>query len=162
MYVVGTSTTCQAIWMQRILNDLLHEQEDPTTISYDNKYTISVSKNHVFHKKTNHIDTIYHFIQELVNNRELIPQHCKSKEQLANIFTKALAQEKFEYLRKMLGIVNIDGVLELFSNFYYFLPLQPSELNSSTSLPSLINSPSINTIVNVHILLQHFALKVFI
>ena len=110
-------------------------------------------KESFFHKKTNHSDTIYHFIRELVNNGEFILQHCRSKEQLANIFTKALAQEQFEYLRKMLGIVNIDGVLELFSNFYYFRPLQPSALNSSTSPMSLINSPSINTIVNVHILL---------
>jgi hypothetical protein len=107
-YVAGTSTTCQAVSMRRILKDLMHNQEKATTIYCDNKSTIALSKNHVFHKKTKHIDTRYHFIRELVNNGELILQHCRSNEQLADIFTKALAQDQFEYLREALGIVNIN------------------------------------------------------
>jgi hypothetical protein len=109
-YVAGTSTTCQVVWMRRILKDLMHNQEEPTTIYCENKSTIALSKNHVFHKRTKHIDTRYHFIRELVNNGGLILQHCRSKEQLADIFTKALAQDQFEYLREALGIVNIDVI----------------------------------------------------
>jgi hypothetical protein len=109
-YVAGTSAACQAVWMRRILKDLMHNQEEPTTIYCDNKSTIALSKNHVFHKKTKHIDTRYHFIRELVNNGELILQHCRSNEQLADIFTKALAQDQFEYLREALGIVNINVI----------------------------------------------------
>lgn len=96
------------IWMRRILKDLMHNQEEPITIYCDNKSTIALSKNHVFHKKTKHIDTRYHFIRELVNNGELILQHCRSNEQLADIFTKTLAQDQFEYLREALGILNIN------------------------------------------------------
>jgi hypothetical protein len=55
-YVAGTSTTCQAICMRRILKDLMHNQEEPTTIHCDNTSTIALSKNHVFHKRTKHID----------------------------------------------------------------------------------------------------------
>jgi hypothetical protein len=112
-YVVGTSTTCQVVWMRSILKDLMHNQEESTTIYYDNKSTIALSKNHVFHKRTNHIDTRYHFIRELVNNGELILQHCRSKEELADIFTiftKALPQDRFEYLREAMGIVNINVI----------------------------------------------------
>jgi hypothetical protein len=90
-YVAGTSTTYQAVSMRRILKDLMHNQEEPTTIYCDNKSTIALSNNHVFHKRKKHIDTRYHFIRELVNNGELILQHCKSKEQLGDIFTKDLA-----------------------------------------------------------------------
>ena len=106
----STSAACQAVWMRRILKDLMHNQEKATTIYCDNKSTIALSKNHVFHKKTKHIDTRYHFIRELVNNGELILQHCRSNEQLADIFTKALAQDQFEYLREALGIVNINVI----------------------------------------------------
>jgi hypothetical protein len=124
-YVASTSATCQAVWMRRILKDLMHNQEDLATIYCDNKSTVALSNNHVFHKRTKHIDTRYHFIRELVNNGEPILQHCRSKEQLADIFTKALEQDQFEYLREALSIVNIDvissrnweGVLEEF-NFY--------------------------------------------
>ena len=64
----------------------------------------------MFHKRTKHIDTRYHFIRELVNNREIDLQHCRSEKQLANIFTEALAQEQFEILREALGILNIHDV----------------------------------------------------
>jgi hypothetical protein len=63
-----------------------------------------LSKNHVFHKKTNHIDTRYHFIRELVNNKEICLEFCRSKEQVTNIFTKALARDAFQHLRSSLGV----------------------------------------------------------
>jgi hypothetical protein len=65
-YVAVTSATCQAVWMRRMLKDLLQEQHEPTKVFCDNNSTIMLSKNHVFHKKTKHIDTRYHFIRELV------------------------------------------------------------------------------------------------
>ena len=109
-YVAGTTAACQAVWMRRILKDLMQAQDGPTTIYCDNKSAIALSKNHVFHKRTKHIDTRYHFIRELVNNREINLQHCRSEDQFADIFTKPLAQEQFEILREALGIVNIHDV----------------------------------------------------
>ena len=79
--------------MRKILKDLMQAQDGPTTIYCDNNSTIALSKNHVFHKRKKHIDTKYHFIRELVNNRENNLQHCRSEEQLADIFIKALEQE---------------------------------------------------------------------
>ena len=109
-YVVGTSIACQAVWMRRVLKDLMHQQDQSTTIYCDNKSTIALSKNHVFHKRKKHIDTRYHFIRELVNNGEISLEHCRSKDQLADIFTKALPQEQFDYLRDQMNIVNIDVI----------------------------------------------------
>ena len=70
-YVATTSAACQVVWMRRILKNLSQNQQEPTTIFYDNNSAISLSKNHVFHKKTKHIDTRYHFIRDLVNNKEI-------------------------------------------------------------------------------------------
>jgi hypothetical protein len=103
-YITTTSATCQAVWMRRILKDLLQEQQEPTTIFCDNNSTIMLSKNHVFHKKTKHIDTRYHFIRELVNNKEICLEFRKSKEQVTNIFTKALARDAFQRLLSSLGV----------------------------------------------------------
>ena len=64
----------------------------------------------LFHNRTKHIDTRYHFIQELVNNGEINLQYCRSKDQLAYIFTKALPQEQFEYLKDQMKIVNFDVI----------------------------------------------------
>eukprot|EP00253_Pinus_taeda_P024742 PITA_24742 len=67
-YVTTIATTCQAVWMRRMLRDLCHDQEGATTIFCDNTSAIALSKNFVFHKRTKHIDAKYHFIKELINN----------------------------------------------------------------------------------------------
>ena len=70
-YVAATSASYQVVWLRRILKDMSHTEKDPTPILCDNTSTISLSKNHVFHKKRKHIDTRFHFICELVNNGEI-------------------------------------------------------------------------------------------
>ena len=94
-YVTTTCILCQVVWMRRIFKDLLQNQQEPTTIFRDNNSTITLSKNHVFHKRTKHIDRRFHFIRELVNNKEICLEFCKSEDQLADIFTKPLARYTF-------------------------------------------------------------------
>jgi hypothetical protein len=106
-YVAATSASCQAVWLRRVLSDLGHHQEEPTKIYYDNNSAIALSKNHVFHKRSKHIDTRYHFIRELVSNGNIYLQFCRSNEQVADIFTKPLAKNVFEHLREEIGIANI-------------------------------------------------------
>ena len=68
-YVAATSVACQAVWMRRVLIDLSQNHQELTTIFCDNNSTIALSKSHVFHKRTKHIDTRFHFIRELVKNK---------------------------------------------------------------------------------------------
>ena len=63
-YVAATSATCQTIWMRRTLSELQHEKNETTPIFRDNKSAIALSRNHVFHKRSKHIDTRYHFLSE--------------------------------------------------------------------------------------------------
>eukprot|EP00253_Pinus_taeda_P019941 PITA_19941 len=79
-YVAATAATCQAVWLRRVLRDLCHEKENRTTIYCDNSSAIALSKNSVFHKQTKHIDTKFHYIIELVNNEEIVLQHCSTQE----------------------------------------------------------------------------------
>ena len=65
--------------MRRTLSKLRHEQNEPTPILCDNNSAISLSRNHVFHKRSKHIDTRYHFIRELINNNEISVEFCKSE-----------------------------------------------------------------------------------
>ena len=62
-YVTATTATCQTMWMRRTLYELLHEQDEPTQVFCDNKSVIALLRNHIFHKRSNHFDTRYHFIQ---------------------------------------------------------------------------------------------------
>jgi len=103
-YFIATSTTCEAVWMRRMLKYSLQEQQEPTTIFCDKNSTIMLSKNHVFHKKTKHINTRYHFMRDLVNNKEIYLEFCRSKEKIADIFIKALARDAFHHLRSHMGV----------------------------------------------------------
>eukprot|EP00253_Pinus_taeda_P025882 PITA_25882 len=109
-YVVATTTTCQSILMRRMLRSLCQEQAQATMIFCDNSSAIALSKNYVFHKRTKHIDTKFHYIRELVNNGEIILKHCRTQEQVADILTKPLGQKSSEFLRKCFGMTNNPAV----------------------------------------------------
>ena len=47
----------------------------------------------------------YHFIREKVLQEEIDLIKADTNEQLADIFTKALPKEKFEFIREQLGLV---------------------------------------------------------
>eukprot|EP00253_Pinus_taeda_P011669 PITA_11669 len=103
-YVATTTATCQAVWIRRMLRSLGQEQAKATVIFCDNSLVIALSKNSVFHKRTKHIDTRFHYIRELVSNGEITLQHCRTQEQVADILTKPLDQKSFEFLRKCWGM----------------------------------------------------------
>ena len=87
-----------------MLRSLCQEQVKGTVIFCDNSSAIALSKNSFFHKRTKHIDTKFHFIRELVNNGEIVLQHCRMEDQFADILTKPLAQKSFEHFRKCMGM----------------------------------------------------------
>ena len=74
-YVAATTAPCQAVWMRRMLRSLCQVKTKGTIIFCDNSSAIALSKNAVFHKRTKHIDTKFHYIMELVNNGEIVLEH---------------------------------------------------------------------------------------
>ncbi|GKB83281.1 retrovirus-related pol polyprotein from transposon TNT 1-94 [Tanacetum coccineum] len=71
---------------------------------YDNKSAIALCCNNVQHSRSKHIDVIYHFIKEQVVNDVVELYFVKTEYQLADIFTKTLDRERFEFLLTSLGI----------------------------------------------------------
>ena len=64
-----------------------------------------MSKNLVLHSKTKHISIKYHVLREKVAEKEIVLEYVSAKDQIANIFTKPLPKDTFEYLRRMLGVM---------------------------------------------------------
>ena len=110
-YVVATKTSFHVVWIRRLLKDMGHTEKDPTSILCDNRSAIQLSKHNVFHRKSKHIDTRYHFIHELVNNGDITLLFCGSKEQLDDMFTNPLGTHAFEYHRENLGIDSVEDIL---------------------------------------------------
>ena len=86
------------------MTDLHMKQEDCTQIFVDNEAAISISNNPVFHGKTKHFKIKLYFLREVQKEGEVQLIFCKTEDQSADIFTKALPKERFEFLRQKLGV----------------------------------------------------------
>ncbi|KAI5328948.1 hypothetical protein L3X38_028345 [Prunus dulcis] len=105
-YMSAAEATAQAMWLRFVLFDFGEEQVEPTQLLCDNTSAIAISKNPVHHHKTRHINRRFHFIRDALQNGEIDLLYCKTKVQLADIFTKPVARDRFEYLRKALGVIS--------------------------------------------------------
>ena len=110
-YIATAACCTQVMWMKQTLQDMKVSIDDPISIKCDNTSAISISKNPVFHSKTKHIPIKYHFLREQVAQKVVKLEYVPTKEQIADIFTKPLAKEPFEYLRDKLGVVFVDVTL---------------------------------------------------
>ncbi|GJS68255.1 retrovirus-related pol polyprotein from transposon TNT 1-94 [Tanacetum coccineum] len=70
----------------------------------DNKNAIALCCNNVQHSRAKHIDIRYHFIKEQVENGIVELYFVRTEYQLADIFTKPLPRERFNFLIDKLGM----------------------------------------------------------
>ena len=57
------------------------------------------------HTKTKHIVIKYHYVRELVQDKEVKMEYVHTKEKIADIFTKALPKDAHEHLRGKIGVI---------------------------------------------------------
>ena len=84
--------------MKQMLKDIRIEYNEPIVIHCDNTSTINMCKNLVLHSKTKHNSIKYHMLREKVVEKEIRLEYISTKEKIADIFTKPLPKETFEYL----------------------------------------------------------------
>ncbi|GKC21834.1 retrovirus-related pol polyprotein from transposon TNT 1-94, partial [Tanacetum coccineum] len=70
----------------------------------DNKSAIALCCNNVQHSRSKHIDIRHHFIREQVEKVVVELYFVRIEYQLADIFTKALPRERFEFILPRLGL----------------------------------------------------------
>ncbi|GJZ57812.1 hypothetical protein Tco_0613306 [Tanacetum coccineum] len=102
-YVSLSACCAQVLWMRTQLTDYgFHFNKIP--IYCDSKSTIAISCNPVQHSRTKHIDVRYHFIKENIEKGTIELYFVKTDYQLAELFTKALLVDRFNYLVRRLGM----------------------------------------------------------
>ncbi|GKC39560.1 retrovirus-related pol polyprotein from transposon TNT 1-94, partial [Tanacetum coccineum] len=74
---------------------------------YDNKSTIALCYNNVQHSRAKHINVRYHFIKEQVEIGIIELYFVRAEYQLADIFTKPLPRERFNFLIEKLGMTSM-------------------------------------------------------
>nr|GEZ37068.1 copia protein [Tanacetum cinerariifolium] len=102
-YVSLSACCAQILWMRTQLTDYgFHFDKIP--IYCDSKSAIAISCNPVQHSRTKHIAVRYHFIKEHVEKDTIELYFVKTDYQLADIFTKALSADRFNYLVRRIGM----------------------------------------------------------
>ena len=106
-FIATAMTLCQAWWLRKLLSKVTRSELKLVTLYIDKKYAIALMKNLVFHGRNKHIKTCFHFIRECVKNRKIIVQFVCTREQRANIRTKALTRVKFAKMLKVLRMKDL-------------------------------------------------------
>ncbi|GKA76740.1 retrovirus-related pol polyprotein from transposon TNT 1-94 [Tanacetum coccineum] len=102
-YIALFGCCAQILWMRSQLIDYGF-QFNKIPLYCNNKSEIALCCNNVQHSRTKHIDVRYHFIKEQVENEIVELYFVRTKYQLADIFTKPLPGERFNFLIKKLGM----------------------------------------------------------
>ena len=105
-YIAAYVAANHLVWLRKILGELSFEQANPTILWCDNMAAIAISKNSVFHNRTKHMKIKFHAIRQFQQEGELEMQYCPTLEQLADLFTKSLAKERFKDLREKIGMIS--------------------------------------------------------
>nr|GEV20560.1 hypothetical protein [Tanacetum cinerariifolium] len=101
---VALSTSCaQVMWMKTQLQDYGFNY-NKIPFDCDSQSAIAISCNPVQHSRTKHIHTRYLFIKEQVENGIIELYFLRTEYQLADMFTKALPEDRFKYLVRRIGM----------------------------------------------------------
>ncbi|GKA82429.1 hypothetical protein Tco_0789177 [Tanacetum coccineum] len=101
-YLSAEKACKQALWMKQALIDYDVRLDD---VPCDNKGAIDLSKNPVQHSRTKHIEIRHHFLRDNVQKGHISIEKVPSVDNIADILTKPLKRESFNYLRLGLGMM---------------------------------------------------------
>ncbi|GKB01049.1 hypothetical protein Tco_0829093 [Tanacetum coccineum] len=102
-YIALSGCCSQIFWMRSQLTDYGF-QLNKIPMYCDNKSVIALCCNNVQYSRAKHIDIHYHFIKEQVENGIVELYFVRTEYQLADIFTKSLPRERFNFLIDKLGM----------------------------------------------------------
>ena len=71
---------------------------------------INLSKNPIQHSRSKHIEIKHHFIRDHVQKGDLELIFIDTENQLADIFTKPLQEDRFKFILEELSIINFPKI----------------------------------------------------
>jgi len=94
----------KALWLKKLLRDSGCQCDKAIVVKIDNQSAAKLIRNTEFHKRSKHIDICYHFVREKYSNGDIEIEYVCSRNQLADILTKALSRDLFQTLRSKIGL----------------------------------------------------------
>ncbi|KAJ0727195.1 putative RNA-directed DNA polymerase [Helianthus annuus] len=104
-YKALADTVAELIWLKALLRELGIAKNYSPTLWCDNLGATFLSANPVFHARTKHVEVDYHFVREQVAQGNLHVKFIATNDQIADVFTKPLSSQRFQFLRSKLQVV---------------------------------------------------------
>ena len=86
-FMEATEAAKQAIWLKELMVEIMNKEDKKVVLKIDNKSAITLTKNPVFHCRSKHILSKYHFIRESVEFNLIEVKHVPGVEKKADILT---------------------------------------------------------------------------
>jgi len=102
--MAATVAAKQNLWLRSLLAELTASEKKVVTLYVDNNSAIALMKNPVFHGRSKHIDTMYHFIRECIEQGCIVVCRVSTDVQRADALTKALPACKLAIMRHLMGV----------------------------------------------------------
>jgi hypothetical protein len=104
-YMETSHTSCEAIWLRKLLVGLFGHELRLIVIQCDNQSCIKLYENPIFHDRSKHIKIIYHFIYDSVQRGALQLEYIPTDENIPYILTNFFPRGKHFYFKDKLGVV---------------------------------------------------------
>ncbi|GJW65599.1 putative RNA-directed DNA polymerase, partial [Tanacetum coccineum] len=89
-YRAMSNAVSEILWMRWLLGELDMAPVGPTALFCDNQAARHIANNPVFHERTKHVEMDCYFVRERVDSMEICPMPIATKDQIADVLTKAL------------------------------------------------------------------------
>ena len=99
-YMAATQACKEAIWIQRLLEELGHKQEK-VELFCDSQSALHIARNPAFHSRTKHIGVQYHFVREVVEDGSVDMKKIHTDDNLADVLTKPTNTNKFVWCKSL-------------------------------------------------------------
>jgi hypothetical protein len=105
-YKEVANATTEIIWLQVLLREFGVVLSRPPVLWCDNTGATYLTANPIFHRRMKHVEVDYHFVRECVASGQLDVRIISSKDQLADIMTKALPGPAFCHICSNLNLIS--------------------------------------------------------
>ena len=98
-----TKACKEALWFKGLFGGL-SDQLQNSTLFCDSQRVIFLTKDHMFHERTKHIDVRYHFVHEITAHVDIVVNKVRTQDNLVDMMTKSLPIAKFVHYSNFVGL----------------------------------------------------------
>ncbi|XP_031105201.1 uncharacterized protein LOC116010077 [Ipomoea triloba] len=106
-YKALADVCAEVIWILSLLREIGVSPLPVPKLWCDNLGATYMCANPIFHARTKHIEIDYHFVRDRVAAGDIQVNFIPTKDQVADIFTKPLAEPRFSFLRDKLQVTSV-------------------------------------------------------